>query len=147
MALKQTYYQVISTNDYEGCLWGVYIDPGTIANAVAAGGKPVTTDAVQVGGQIVTTPSLDNPPASVLYIPANTADPDYGAYPVGALYREGVPGKLTIADQAKQANVSFNIPAGQAVGVTITYENRNGIQILHVDIQAGFRRFDLGPVK
>ena len=144
MALKQLYYQVISTNNYEACLWGVYIDPATLTEVMASAGS-VAADAILVGGLVSTTPPLDNPPSSVLYIPANTSDPQQ-AHNAKTLYREGLEG-LTPADQAKQANVSFNINPGQLVGVDLTFEKRFGFEIVHVDLQPRFRQFDLGRVK
>jgi hypothetical protein len=143
--LKQTYYQVIPLSDYEACLWGVYIDPDVLANVVAMAGQPVLTDAILMQGQVITCPPLDNPPSSVMYIPAQTADLDEVA--AKSFYREGIQGKLSPADQAKQVNVSFNVNPGRLVGVSLTYENRNGTQIVHADLQPEYRKFDLGPMK
>ena len=145
MALKQQYYQVIAYFDYEGCIWAVYIDPGLLKRVIDSGGQAVSSDAIYIGGPVTTTPPLDNPPYNVLYIPSSTADPQV-TKDARTLYREGLGGKLSAADQAKQTSVRLNIYPGVLVDVNLIYESRHNTEIVHVDLQPQSRKFDLGKV-
>jgi len=143
--LNQVYYQVIPIGDYAGCIWGVYLDPAAAKAATDNPNEPQTGyHAVLLEGLITTVPPLENPPSIVLYV--NVDIPDDTLYQT-SLYREGVQGKLTPADQALQVSVSFNLTPGAAiptpVPVILTCQNRPGFQIINIDRDPGAMKFSL----